>query len=554
MYSINLLYAFMFGISAVVTGAVAATLFRYRSRPEAYWLFWFMISLLFWTVTRLVIMIRRSVGPPQPELLAESGLIPLDMALPHVGGAAMSIFLLLFTLEYTGNEHLATRTTALGLSLVSVLSLLALLTNDAHYLFWTEMTRIPTGDGWYTPNGPIGWVYIVYHYLIVLSAVGLLTWWAVRTRDVYRGQSIAIVAGVLVLLVTNSISLWTLDLTPISFVFTGICLWVAMYRYRLSEVIPIARSTVMDQIEEGVVVIDRDEQVVDYNDAARQLLDLPESSIGRPARECFATMDGFEFDDQMLEERETEATIQTGSGERIIDIKEAPLYDERGSLVGQTVLLRDVTEERTWRRQIEQQNEQLEQFAQVVSHDLRNPLNVATLHLSSVKEGSTESIDEVERSLNRMEAIIEDVLTLASQGKSISDTESVSLRARAEEAWGNVDTAEASVHIDCDRWIDADPERLLQLFENLFRNAVEHGGEDVTVTVGADESSFYVADDGPGIPDDERDSVLESGYSTAEEGTGFGLAIVEQIAQAHGWTVTVTESPAGGAQFEIHGL
>jgi len=466
----------------------------------------------------------------------------------------MSIFLLLFALEYTGNEHLATRSTALALSVVSTLCLVALLTNDVHSLFWTEVTRIPDGDGWYTPNGPIGWIYIVYHYLIVIAAIGLLMWWAVRTRDVYRGQSIAIVAGILTLLLTNFITLWTIDLTPISFVFTGICLWVALYRYQLSEVIPIARSTVMDQIDEGVVVIDTDQQVVDYNDAARQLLDPPESPIGRAARECFATFDGFEFDDQMLEERETEATIEIDTGERIVDIKESPLYDGRGSLVGQTVVLRDVTEERTWRRQIEQQNERLDQFAQVVSHDLRNPLNVASGHLDLVREGSKESMDEVEKSLNRMEAIIEDVLTLARQGQSIGDTESVSLKAHAEDAWSHVDTAEATVILDCDRTIVADPDRLLQLFENLFRNAVEHGGEDVTVTVGADESSFYVADDGSGIPDDERDRVLESGYTTAAEGTGFGLDIVTQIAQAHGWTVTVTDSAAGGARFEIQGI
>lgn len=476
------------------------------------------------------------------------------MPLPHIGAAAMSIFLLLFAFEYTGNEHLATRSTAFVLPIVSTLCLLALLTNDAHYLFWTEMTQIPDSDGWYTPNGPIGWVYIVYHYLIVLAAIGLLIWWAVRTRDVYRGQSIAIVAGILIFLVTNFVTLWTIDLTPISFAFTGVCFWVAMYRYQLSEVVPIARSTVMDQVDEGVVVINTNQQVVDYNDAARQLLDPPESSIGHAAQECFGTIDGFEFDDQMLEERETEATVETDTGERIVAIRESPLYDKRGSLLGQTVLFRDVTEERTRQRQIERQNERLNQFAQVVSHDLRNPLNVASGHLSLVREGSKESIDEVEKSLNRMEVIIEDVLTLARQGQSIGETESVTLKAQAEEAWSQVDTGEATVVIDCDRTIVADPDRLLQLFENLFRNAVEHGGEDVTVTVGADESRFYVADDGPGIPDDERDRVLESGYTTAEEGTGFGLDIVTQIAQAHGWTVTVTDSAAGGAQFEIHGI
>lgn len=539
----------------MVTTAVAASLFRHRSRPAVYWLFLFTISLIFWTTTRIVILVRRGVGPPRSELLAELGLVQLDLPLPHIGAASMSISFLLFALEYTGREHLAKRSTAIALSIVPAVALVMLFTNDLHNLFWTEITRVDGSVGWYTPNGPVGWLYIVYLYVMIISAIGLLLRWAVRIRNVYRWQSIAIVVGVLTPLVANFMTLWTPDLTPVSFAFTGICLWVAMYRYQLSEVIPIARSTVMDQIDEGVVVINTDQQVVDYNDAAEQLLGLSESSIGRATQECFSRVDEFEFDGQLLEERETESTIETDAGERIVDINVSPLFDGRDSLVGQTVLLRDVTEERTWQRQLEEKNERLDQFARIVSHDLRNPINVASGHLSLIRDtGSEQSIDKVEQSLDRMEAIIEDVLTLARHGESIGETEPVSLDAHGERAWSHVDTAEATLVVDCDRTIDADPDRLLQLFENLFRNAVEHGREDVTVTVGTDGSSFYVADDGPGIPEDEREKVLDSGYTTAQNGTGFGLAIVTQIAQAHDWTVTVTESAAGGARFEIHGI
>lgn len=539
----------------MVTTAVAASLFRHRSRPAVYWLFLFTISLIFWTTTRIVILVRRGVGPPRSELLAELGLVQLDLPLPHIGAASMSISFLLFALEYTGREHLAKRSTAIALSIVPAVALVMLFTNDLHNLFWTEITRVDGSVGWYTPNGPVGWLYIVYLYVMIISAIGLLLRWAVRIRNVYRWQSIAIVVGVLTPLVANFMTLWTPDLTPVSFAFTGICLWVAMYRYQLSEVIPIARSTVMDQIDEGVVVINTDQQVVDYNDAAEQLLGLSESSIGRATQECFSRIGEFEFDGQLLEERETESTIETDAGERIVDINVSPLFDGRDSLVGQTVLLRDVTEERTWQRQLEEKNERLDQFARIVSHDLRNPINVASGHLSLIRDtGSEQSIDKVEQSLDRMEAIIEDVLTLARHGESIGETEPVSLDAHGERAWSHVDTAEATLVVDCDRTIDADPDRLLQLFENLFRNAVEHGREDVTVTVGTDGSSFYVADDGPGIPEDEREKVLDSGYTTAQNGTGFGLAIVTQIAQAHDWTVTVTESAAGGARFEIHGI
>ena len=92
------------------------------------------------------------------------------------------------------------------------------------------------------------------------------------------------------------------------------------------------------------------------------------------------------------------------------------------------------------------------------------------------------------------------------------------------------------------------------MVENLVRNAVEHGGDTVTVTVGDLPGGFYVEDDGPGIPEDERRDVFESGYTTSSGGTGFGLAIVSEIADAHGWSVRVTEGSEGGARVEFTGV
>lgn len=136
---------------------------------------------------------------------------------------------------------------------------------------------------------------------------------------------------------------------------------------------------------------------------------------------------------------------------------------------------------------------------------------------------------------------------------------------------GSVETGRATLVVADDVTIEADRDRLLQLFENLFRNAVEHAvpGEEVTqpatsanegddttaltVTVGFDDV-LYVADDGEGIPGDEHEAVFEAGYTTSREGTGFGLSIVTQVADAHGWTVDVTESNNQGARFEFSGV
>ena len=240
-----------------------------------------------------------------------------------------------------------------------------------------------------------------------------------------------------------------------------------------------------------------------------------------------------------------------------------------GEFRGTVGVVRDITGRRARERELERQNERLEEFASVVSHDLRNPLNVAQARLDLYRTtDDDEHLGNVDGALTRMEDIVADVLTLARHGRTVDDPETVQAEETVTRAWANVETGDAELRAEFDRTVRADSSRLQQLLENLFANAVEHGGEDVTVTVGElDEAGeppeiggppgtggFFVADDGPGIPPADRERVFESSYSTAEGGTGFGLSIVESIAEAHGWTVTLTESEAGGARFELSGV
>jgi signal transduction histidine kinase len=199
-----------------------------------------------------------------------------------------------------------------------------------------------------------------------------------------------------------------------------------------------------------------------------------------------------------------------------------------------------------------------EQIASVISHDLRNPLDVAKAHLTAAREaGDPEHFESLERAHDRMEQIIGDVLTLARNEGALTRSPGVDLDAVALDAWDTVDTVQASVTVSEGLpAVEADRDRLQRLFENLFRNAVEHGSTSpdsaaAAVRVGETETGFYVADDGPGVPPGERERVFEPGYSQTDGGTGLGLTIVERIAVAHGWTVTLTESAEGGARFDV---
>nr|WP_206662583.1 HAMP domain-containing sensor histidine kinase [Halorubrum sp. BOL3-1] len=252
------------------------------------------------------------------------------------------------------------------------------------------------------------------------------------------------------------------------------------------------------------------------------------------------------------------------------------------------------------RRRLERQRERLKEFASVVSHDLRNPLSVAVgnVELADDLDGdaATERLDRALDALGRMDDLIGEILTLAREGETVRTAEPTDLRSVVESAWGTVgEPADATRVVDGPLGtVPCDSDRLRQAFENLFRNALEHGTPDgvdpfpvsdpagdgsgdrvaagtfsargeepterdasdaadaaVRVRVGRTDDGFYVADDGPGIEPDQRDAVFEPGHTTASDGTGFGLAIVERIAEAHEWTVSVTESREGGARFEF---
>ncbi|WP_254831862.1 sensor histidine kinase [Haloglomus salinum] len=221
------------------------------------------------------------------------------------------------------------------------------------------------------------------------------------------------------------------------------------------------------------------------------------------------------------------------------------------------LLLTDVTPQRERLRQLRKQNERLEEFAAAAAHDLRNPLNVIDGYLELAREDpDPEHLDRIDEATGRMSRLVEDLLSLGRRGRLVESAVPVSLEAAAERAWSGIETEGATLQVESGDPVPADTDRLVQLLENLLVNAVQQagGGESVTVTVGRMPDGFYVADDGPGIPDEDRERVFDYGFTTREAGSGFGLAIVETVADAHGWDVRVVESEAGGARFEVTGV
>ncbi|MFW5921763.1 MAG: sensor histidine kinase [Halodesulfurarchaeum sp.] len=209
-------------------------------------------------------------------------------------------------------------------------------------------------------------------------------------------------------------------------------------------------------------------------------------------------------------------------------------------------------------RRLENRVDRLGTILSRASHDLRNPLNVAQgyAELLGDRLDSSERTEPLQNALGRIETIVDELLVFAHTNTAGESVECCSLEAAATEAWGMIETGAESLEVESDLEFEAGHDRLQHLLENLFRNAVEHAGPDVTVRVGRidDRDGFFVADDGPGIPEDQHDRVFEPGFTTAEDGTGLGLNIVAEIGEAHDWEVQITDSESGGTRFEFSDL
>jgi len=450
---------------------------------------------------------------------------------------------LYFCSAYTGrtlHRQSTYRRLAIGvyLAIVSVK-----LTNPIHGLYFRSEVVAAPFPHLLIEHGVLHWVAMGIAYS--LAVIGIFMLFELFAQVDYNTTPFVLLVALtglpVVFDVVGFVSPALLDLTYSSLGVAAFAVGVLFIYTDQFQTIQLA-----GQYDDPVIVLDDEQRVRDYNTAAERLfpaltdgLDEELSSIAPRVAVCLATNQPLECTDK---------------GESRYYSVSSNHFSTGRAKIGQLILLKDVTEEERYRIELEVQNARLEQFTGMVSHDLRNPLNIAQGNIDLAREtGNNDSLATAKTALDRMEDLIADLLALTRQGQPIDETEPVSLVEIANSCWEMVDVADAELVVDGDMEFAADPDRLQQLFENLFRNGVEHGGKAVTITVGVleDSTGFYIEDTGPGIPADVRQRVFESGYTTNRGGTGLGLSIVSEVAEAHGWAISITDSLDGGARFEI---
>ncbi len=472
-------------------------------------------------------------SPLVQEVFYQLGLI--------MGFAAVGAWLY-FCSAYTGRSLHLHRTVRWTAAFVYIAVVAVKLTNPLHHLYYTAESVTEPFPYLVIHHEPLHWVAMGLAYS--LAFIGFFVLFESFSRVSYDTGPLVAVVGLsglpVVFDVIGATTPYLLELTysPVGVAAFSVGFFhVYFHRFRAIRLTGAS--------DDAVVVVDDAGRVRDSNSAARELFPELAGVVDQPLESLLPEVHERARSPRSVLPLEREGEV------RYYNVTRNPFTAGDAGL-GAMLTLSDVTERERYRRELERKNEQLDEFASVVSHDLRNPINVASGRLElAMEECDSEHLKPVERAVARMETLVEDLLTLAREGDRVSEVELVDLGSVVTECWSNVAASEAILEVESSVELQADESRLRQLFENLLRNAVEHGGEDVTVTVGRLEDGFYVEDDGVGIPEAEQEKVFEHGYTSTEHGTGFGLGIVRKIAEAHGWTVRARESDDGGARFEF---
>jgi PAS domain S-box-containing protein len=310
---------------------------------------------------------------------------------------------------------------------------------------------------------------------------------------------------------------------------------------------------------------DRDGEYLLVNEGFKQLFGLADVTVrGQTDAELLspAVADAVRENDREVlrtgEPIEREEQITVEGEQRTFLSSKTPVYDigtesDPADPVAVLGVATDITEQKQREQRLKRQNERFDELASVVSHDLQTPLATARGRAElAVETGDTEQMAQALNAIERVDRLREGLVTTLRTKEIVSETDVVDVERIGRDIWTTIQPSDAAtLEVSDTPTVEADPAALRRLLENLFSNAVEHGSEAVTVRFGAIDGGFFVEDDGPGIPEQERENVFTPGYSTKRGGTGVGLASVRQIVVAHDWEIRITDGTAGGARFEI---
>lgn len=592
-------------LSAGISAWLAFLVWRRRPGPGVYPLVAILALIMLWNVAYNFEI--SAAAEASKRLLA---------GIQYIAITLIPVSWLAFVLEYTGREKWLTQRNLTLLLVEPVIIITIALTNRYHPLLYTSVTLQPEADYtiMITQKGPAFWLHWVYAYVVLLTATVLLLRSLWRTPQIYRGQLVAMLIGAFtpwianLLYVTELNPLPLFDFTPVAFSLSGLAFAYSMLRYRLMDIVPVARDLVIESMSDAMLLLDNKGRIVDANPAARLALSSKydtlvskDTIIGKPARLVLRSYEGLA--DKYANVAEASDVISLGetlADQRFYDMRISPLHNRSGNLTGRVIVLHDVTDMKRANERIRAQNQTLiktnealeraqkaateanrlkTEFLATMSHELRTPLN-AIIGFSDLMMGGVtgelneRQVDYINRILNNSErllALINDILDVAKieAGRLEIVEAPFSPSGLVKRIQSQLQSIAEAKKLTFKTYLDADlPERLIgdehrleQILTNLVSNAIrftETGSVEVRLARAGDEAwMIHVKDTGVGIPAHALEYIFDEfrqvDGSTQREhgGTGLGLAVVKKLALLMNGKVSVESEVGRGSVFTI---
>jgi PAS domain S-box-containing protein len=591
-------YALLLIPAAVISALLAYLIWRRRPGPAVIPFVVMMLGIAEWSTANFA------------EILSANLDSKLFFAsLSYVGITIVPATWLAFASEYTGRDKWLTRRNVALLWIEPVATLLFTFTNAYHHLFRYDISLDTSGSFHVVRStfGPAFWVHSVYSYLLLLAGTYMLAHAFIRSPQAYRGQLGLPLIGAFVPWIANAVYIFgpfssDLDPTPFAFTITGIALAWSIYRYRLMEIVPVARAAIIESISDAVMVLDRRNRFVDINPAALRLINQPSAKtvIGQPVQGVIAGQSPLVAQYRDVTEAHTEIAIAVEGVYRHFGLHISPLRNRHGELTGRVLVLREITEIKQAAAQIQAQNEALmkanqelaiarekaeeanhlkSEFLATMSHELRTPLNSVIGYADLMLTGLTGDLSpKQEDYVHRIMSNGERLLSLINDVLDISKIEAGRLDLnvkpfRPAELLGGVIARMQSLadqkglrlemHLDpgLPPQLLGDQRRLDQILTNLVGNAIrftDTGQVKILFdTSGNGQWTMSVADTGQGIPPHALEYIfdefrqVDGSYQREHGGTGLGLAIVRKLAVLMQGTVHVESEVGKGSTFRV---
>jgi PAS domain S-box-containing protein len=574
------LIASAFGVVALLV--LAAAIWRRRPGPGVVPFIVLLAGIIEWTLANAAQLISATLV----SKLFFSAIV-------YAGITTAPAAWLAFTLEYTGRERWLTRRNIALLLIEPVLTIGVAATNGLHHVFWSVQTLGPAGQ-LTSVFGPAFWVHATYSYVLLLVGTAFLVQAFIRSPQVYRGQVIWLLFGSVTPWFANALYIFGfsplpdyLDLTPLAFIVTGLSVGWSLYRYRLMDIVPIARDRIVEGIGDAVFVFGRGNRVVDANPAALGLLGQPaDAVIGQPADTVLAGQSSLVEKYRDVEQAQAEIAFEVNGQKREFNITLSPLRSRQGDLAGRVLVMHDITALKQVNRELalarqkaEEANELKTQFLATMSHELRTPLNAISGFTEIMLEGMAGELTDLQRgNLQRvlsnardLRSLIDNLLDLAKieagRTELIQKTFNVrewlaqlvdQTRSLADEKGLKY---EATLSPDVPADIEGDPSRLKQIALNLISNAIKFTEKgEVRVNIQLQEPDHWliaVSDTGIGIPPHMQEVIFDKfrqadgSFTRKHGGSGLGLSIVRDLALIMGGGVRVRSEVGKGSTFTV---